>query len=135
MDDGNAFIQVSSKNHRDGEIRGLVSYYCQLCCYGIKELHITELPFCSMVLCLMTFVIVSQVVLPNTCYSTSATGSRLPIDRPTLIDDDASHGGSVESLPNSCFFEKRFRTSGSTWSPEYDPTCATCTCKVSNNCR
>ncbi|XP_033642340.1 chordin-like isoform X1 [Asterias rubens] len=92
MDNGNAFIQVSSKNHRDGEIRGLV-------------------------------------VLPNSCYSTAATGSRLPFDRPALIEDDASHGGSVESLPNSCFFEKRFRTSGSTWSPEYDPTCATCTCK------
>nr|WMB80899.1 Chordin [Patiria miniata] len=92
MNNGNAFIQVSSKNHRDGEIRGLV-------------------------------------ILPNTCYSASSSGSEHS-SGPTLIDD-ASHGGSVESLPDSCFFESRYRIPGSSWSPDYDPVCTTCICKRS----
>ncbi|XP_022101614.1 chordin-like isoform X2 [Acanthaster planci] len=92
MDNGNAFIQVSSKNYRDGEIRGLV-------------------------------------VLPNTCYSSSSSGSQ-HTSGPTLIDD-ASHGASVEALPNSCFFESRYRIPDSSWSPDYDPVCTTCICKRS----
>ncbi|XP_072021429.1 chordin-like [Amphiura filiformis] len=84
MNSGSAFIQVSTKNHQDGEIRG-------------------------------------QVVLPNSCFT--------PGGRPALTNLTPNVGYNPEADPDACFFENRYRTSGSSWSPEYDSTCTTCTCQ------
>ncbi|XP_030843065.1 chordin-like isoform X1 [Strongylocentrotus purpuratus] len=85
MDRGQAFIQISTKNHREGEIRG-------------------------------------QIILPNTCHGASNGNNLVPVNDPMPainVDDD----------PNSCFFEGRYHAPMSTWSPDYDRNCTTCTCK------
>ncbi|XP_041480022.1 chordin-like isoform X2 [Lytechinus variegatus] len=85
MDRGQAFIQISTKNHREGEIRG-------------------------------------QIILPNTCHGSSNGNNLVPVHDPMPainVDDD----------PNSCFFEGRYHAPMSTWSPDYDRNCTTCTCK------
>ncbi|XP_072174465.1 chordin-like [Diadema setosum] len=85
MNRGQAFIQVSTKNHREGEIRGLV-------------------------------------VLPNTCHDSPDGNNLIPVPTQQV-------GHSVEADPNSCFFEGRYRAPMSSWSPDYDSKCTTCTCK------
>nr|AEK81571.1 chordin [Ptychodera flava] len=83
LNDGKAFIQVSTKAHPEGEIRG-------------------------------------QVTLPNAC-------GRAPSLKEHL-NNVPSVGFNVEADPRSCFFENKYHADGSSWSPEYDTQCTTCTC-------
>lgn len=72
---------------------------------------------------MMLFFFDYQIILPNTCHGASNGNNLVPVHDPMPainVDDD----------PNSCFFEGRYHAPMSTWSPDYDRNCTTCTCKV-----
>ncbi|XP_071945063.1 chordin-like [Antedon mediterranea] len=83
MNEGTAYLLITTKQHRNGEIRG-------------------------------------QILLPNTCNGNPS--NRIDLSHGVI-------GVSPETDPDSCLFEEKWRADNSLWSPDYDRTCTTCTCR------
>lgn len=69
-----------------------------------------------------------QVHIPNRC---QAGGARLAPGEAEL--SEGSKGRDAEQLkkdPNSCFFEGQHRAHGTRWAPDYDKKCSICSCQV-----
>ncbi|XP_033095421.1 chordin-like [Anneissia japonica] len=83
MNEGTAYLLITTKQHQNGEIRG-------------------------------------QILLPNSCSGNPSN---------TIDLTEGVIGVSPETDPKSCQFEDKWRADGSFWSPDYDRTCSTCTCR------
>lgn len=130
LDEGTAFIQVSTKMNPRGEIRGRVSPdRPQMCCQGRvlcvwEELgkHLPETDRLPAPVSLSA----PQVHVPNSCrYGSRAGTDEAEFDDLLFVQDPEE----LKKDPHTCFFEGEYHAHGSNWTPHYN-NCFSCSCQV-----